>query len=568
MKIEKVKLILLTMFLFSFCGFVNSNTPRGENIEQDPIKSTLDVELEGAGDSQERYITSEEGVEFRCESTAKWCKIEQISKTSVRIFADRNPDKTPRKAQVSIEIVKDRKKIKSDIISVTQKVAINYKLLGKGYDTTGKYAEEGEDIRAQILDLGKLEKKDEIATKINPSGWEEYTETGETLEEYTKKISDKLKVDGTYKGFTASVEGSFSKETYTSKANSFGKTRGVATMEIINLHRNLKGKELQEYLTEQAKADINGTMPADRVVEKYGTHVMTGIVIGASIDYFMSANKNSSTKTTDWGVAVEAGYKTAVAGVKVGNEYKQYEKVKNESSNFYEKYIVKGGDAVYFSKIAGDKDTQKKWLESIVKEPEKWKLVDYTDLGLIPIWDLASSNQRGKELKDAVIKYAEKRAKAIDQVATELEVNIQHLYNITDYRPYDYAYIDFDVEILVNGESKAKGTRKDVSASNNNTSRKAGFDPIKCKYIHNALKANTIEVRITNGHGHRGANNKKFNGTLVLSYDITNKTWNTNGENVKVTGTENNWHIEFDCKRYNGSTEPLVRYLIDIKDMK
>lgn len=563
MKIGKVKLVLLTMSLVSFCSFVSS-TSRGENLMQDPLKSTLDVELDGAGDSQERYITSEGGVEFKCESTAKWCKIEQISETSVRIFADRNPDKTPRKAQVNIEIVKDKKMVQSERISVTQKVAANYKLLGKGYDTTGEYANEGQDVKAQILDLGKLEKNNQIAI-IEPRRMEEYTETGETLDEYVKKISNKLKVEGNYKGFTGSVAGSFSEETYLSKANSFGKTRGVATMEIINLHADLKGKELQEYLTKEANADINGAKPADQVVSRYGTHVMTGIVMGASIDYFMSANKNSSTKAIEWGVAVEAGYKTAVAGVTVGNDYQQYDNAKNHSSNFYEKQIVKGGDAAYFSRIAGDKDTQKKWLESIIKEPGKWKLVDYTDNGLIPIWELANSSKRSDEIKRAVIKYATDKADKIKQNNLEYEISMQHLYNIADYRPYDYAYIDFDVEILVNGESKAKGTIKDVSASNNDTSRKAGFGPIKCRYIHNPLQANPIEVKITNGHGHRGANNKRFNGTLHLKYDITGKTWKASGENAKVTGNENNWHIEFDCRRYNGSTEPLVRYLIDIK---
>lgn len=178
-------------------------------------------------------------------------------------------------------------------------------VLGYGYDMGSEYAVK-EYIKAPVLDLDRLNKDKHILKNI-PNRSNQYKRSVSGYDEYTKEVSESLKVE---------VKGSLFGVTFsntTEKTNSSKRTEKNVYKLVTAFwtHQNALYKidetnpaMLRPYLTQNfkndlvrlrsfyGKADWNDEL--EYFMEKYGTHVLTGMITGGRVDLNMSYKQTTT----------------------------------------------------------------------------------------------------------------------------------------------------------------------------------------------------------------------------------------------------------------------------------
>ena len=315
-----------------------------------------------------------------------------------------NPYSRERNTQLSFTNTFISKSIALQITQESNPDGISdYKYLGAGYDASGEYAADSY-VRNMVLDINKLLEKNHVADVLGLNSTEERYIYGKTINEYQKKITQAANISGGYKGFSASVSNSFSKETLSSTENEYASFRHITKKQSYKLFANLKAKDLIDCLSDDAKNDLLSMEPR-QIFLKYGTHVITGFVLGGSLDYSMSADVSVMSTSVDWSVAVSGGFKFLSSGASVSTEYGQYEKMRNEAANFESRLSARGGESQYASQNPNvNQSTYTEWLTSL-SDKSKWVMVDYDGSQLIPIWEFIEDADKAKQVAAAAAEY-------------------------------------------------------------------------------------------------------------------------------------------------------------------
>jgi hypothetical protein len=273
-------------------------------------------------------------------------------------------------------------------------------VIGRGYDITGAYAYSPE-IKEAVLDLNQLIKDGRIVRDPNlrTGVFESYS--GSTISEYQQSLAVKVSQSA-----NAGVEGlgSFSSEiggNFTmSRAQSDEYAFATSTSQIIKDAYIIQDRDwLTNYITDAFVADVKNRTPA-QVIAKYGTHIMLGGVLGARLDYHMSAKKKGSSTGTEIGAYAKTRAEATLEGITVGGGGAAA--VDNQFSNDFEttsvevKTKVFGGTPELGQSIQNEQDYDA-WIASI-EGNEIWS--DYYPNSLIPIWDLVGSNRWPEDTGD------------------------------------------------------------------------------------------------------------------------------------------------------------------------
>ena len=333
-----------------------------------------------------------------------------------------NPFKQSRKTQLSFTNTFINKSVALQVTQEGNPDGISdYKYLGAGYDASGEYAADSY-VRSMVLDIDKLVSKNHVADVLNLNSTQERYIHGKTIDEYQSKISQTATISGRYKAFSASVSNSFSKETLSSTENEYASFRHITKKQSYKIFANLKAADLMDCLSDEAKADLKALEP-EQIFLKYGTHVITGFVLGGSLDYSMSADVSIMSTTVDWSVAVSGGFKFLSAGASASVEYGQYEKMRNESANFESRLSARGGESQYASQNPNvSQTTYTEWLNSL-SDQSKWVMVDYDGSQLIPIWEFIDDPAKKLAVANAAASYL--IAPNVKQTTTHKTLNLK-----------------------------------------------------------------------------------------------------------------------------------------------
>lgn len=175
----------------------------------------------------------------------------------------------------------------------------SYFMLGYGYDATGKIAHPAW-VKNSIIDIEKFaaDDRNHIHMIRSTSGSAEYSYLG-TEKECLKRLASIVDLTeqeaGKYKNlFKATIGSSFSDDpSFPSLDYRYCGFSSVIGVYYVRM--GVSKRYIKNFLNDAFKADIQ-TLPAEEVIEKYGTHLLTDILIGKRIDYVYRAN------TTDWDV--------------------------------------------------------------------------------------------------------------------------------------------------------------------------------------------------------------------------------------------------------------------------
>lgn len=301
-----------------------------------------------------------------------------------------------------------------------------YDVLGYGYDVTGRVA-NSESSRLQILDVNKYVSENPGLYLPNDHVQEYFEYSyGENVSSYSNKLTQKYKATldlGLLKNirlFKAEISASFARKDSSSSKYVYASIRKMIkqkSMRIFYSSENL----INNYLTDQFKSDLL-TLSAATLIERYGTHVLTDIELGARLDMNYEAQTNN-TKREDAataGVNITAWKVFNVTGDVATNNV-------DASSNFNQTlyYNTVGGDGTkgLIGELTLDNSSPKinigNWQSSCNRDNAA--LIKIGNDGLIPIEDLISDPAKKAEVKNYLIQYyLDHQIKMIDEDVTPI----------------------------------------------------------------------------------------------------------------------------------------------------
>lgn len=301
-----------------------------------------------------------------------------------------------------------------------------YDALGYGYDITEEYMGE-KSLKLGVLDVASFDRENPGRVEKPFIGIiDQKVCAGEDAYSFLKDIT----TDTNFKGSVGSMNKDEKSEgffigTITSgfKSNSkyfYSSKYSFARAEVFKKQRryllNTDLETLKKYLSPVFKEDLN-KYSADKVVELYGTHVLTNIIVGGKyLAYYKSAiidtNIKSEKKTT-----VSAGVKFNLEkiGLDANGTWNRTEIVeKNRNNSSWECYIKSyggstSGTTTTLSPSQGPTFTINlgDWTKTV--DDQHSVLLDVDWNVTYPIYDLITDPIKKQQIKDAVLRYIDSR---------------------------------------------------------------------------------------------------------------------------------------------------------------
>ncbi len=304
--------------------------------------------------------------------------------------------------------------------TLAQQAMLN-KCMGKGYRAEQDYADLS-DVTLALFDQSQLEKY----TNLQLTGkFEEGIIEGNTVEEYSDKLSVGVSVGGGVGLFSASVSTSFNSEGYQSSENSF------YTMKKIYHYYRLDVDTQNAPLRPSVKNDLDHMAP-DQLFDKYGTHFIQSAFIGARIAFNTYIDKSKFSNSTNFSADVKASYGAVSGDGSV--ETKNSSSISTFNSNSI--LQVFGGDPILAEKVAkggGDQQEFAEWYAS-TKSDDGHTLADFGYQGLQPIYSLASTQARKDILKAEMEKYLIAKGTPLPQPKVIVKKNSTFILQSKDSR--------------------------------------------------------------------------------------------------------------------------------------
>jgi hypothetical protein len=307
-------------------------------------------------------------------------------------------------------------KIKSTEVEIKEKLIPGVRSLGCGVNVFSAEYADANGLTQRLFNLGQMEQEnvnDELYKRpkrvsyLPLEGSEHKIIAGLTIEEYQKELTISAGIKGKYGLFKGSVDTNFKTSEKSRSEHSF-----VTVYDLIKKWRLQitfsRPRDLLNILLPKVREDLNDeTFEAEDLFNVYGTHFLTGIIVGARANYSSSVIKNTFEKVEELKIAAEASYGDLIeAKGKVENK----EKIKKFNDNSGSHIWTIGGNSSLAYQI--ENGDYKEWAESTDERPV---FIDYAENGIHPIWELCNEDRRDY-LKKAYEKLEEEHKPHIPEV--------------------------------------------------------------------------------------------------------------------------------------------------------
>ncbi|MCC8459310.1 MAC/perforin domain-containing protein [Photorhabdus aegyptia] len=297
-------------------------------------------------------------------------------------------------------------------------------MIGTSYDVFGKYCNVGSCMNS-LFDERKINASEDNFKKVTILGKTlkvpyyidcysvgdlKYTNaSGESIESYQSSIASKSRIKGNYLFFSASLRVDFDTDSLTAFENAFSRIQYTYDLYILKS----SAEALKEFLKESVKtaldkADTEEDM--NDLFNTWGSHFLSGVVMGGCAQYSSSTNKYTSNLTNSFDVVAAASFAGFIGfSARTDNSFKQDIKKFRSASNIKTHAI--GGDLSRFDPFGGATSADQPSAEEIAaakKAFEDWKasvpnapeLVNFADSNpLTGIWELCSDRAQKAKLK-------------------------------------------------------------------------------------------------------------------------------------------------------------------------
>lgn len=265
---------------------------------------------------------------------------------------------------------------------------------GAGYDVFDNFADAAK-VGEHILDYQKLnagglvEKKDlENSTFLKTSGT--------SISTYSSSLSAPVGLQGSYMFFSGSIKTNFTQERYSYDSYSFATYHILINKYQLRLPTDWEASDLKPYMTPMAKSKLNDpTVPPATIFNLYGTHCLTGVVVGASSDYSVSGRTRDVKDGVNVAVYAEASFSKGYGSGTLNTSVITQQESDMFASNMEQHLEMYGGENQLGHNLISKNDYYV-WLNST---PTKLVFCNYTQNGLIPVWEFCNEEVRRNELE-------------------------------------------------------------------------------------------------------------------------------------------------------------------------
>lgn len=282
--------------------------------------------------------------------------------------------------------------------------------MGHGYNVFGDYA-KSEYVKSTLFKYDNYQTVNVSGKSYNIPSDIEYTIVNESdfkrtyglnSYEYRESMSINASLSGSYSFFRMSVTNNYNEEHYKSNYKAFCTIQNVIKKWKLTLPYT-DFVALKSMLTNEAVSDLANLAP-DLLFNKYGTHFIAELIIGARADYNTCVSKSEETSSikNNFHACAEASFKKKSGSGDFNIVTEQQLQI--FQANSYENLKVAGGKSEYGSYIF-QTGNYEKWIESIDNN-ENLTISDFTENSLVPIWELCADNTRKTELSFAFESYA------------------------------------------------------------------------------------------------------------------------------------------------------------------
>lgn len=303
--------------------------------------------------------------------------------------------------------------------------------LGSGYDVFDAYADPSK-VKAPILDYSRLNDDGAVELKnVERSSFK--TSSGSSIAEYSSDMSVSVGLSGSYMFFSGSVQTNFSKSRYSYDSYSFATYHSMTNKYQFRFPADWDAEDLKPYMTSQAKNKINDpSIAPEEIFRIYGTHVLTGVIIGGRLDYSISGRTSDLKTNVSIGVYAEASFSKGLGSGSLNTSVITEEELHTFESNMEKHLEVYGGSSELGQHIIASDDYEA-WTNSI---EDNLVFCNFTDNGLIPVWYFCDDQARRDELEAAYASWAQNRKIAVHPAPRVCVVDVIILEGSNAADPY------------------------------------------------------------------------------------------------------------------------------------
>ena len=282
--------------------------------------------------------------------------------------------------------------------------------LGWGYRVlSAKYA-DSEGLTQSLFNLGKMEKENVFGKIYNRPKHVSYLEiekyefktiAGKSIEEYETSLAVSAEIKGKYGAFKGSVKSNFNTNEISISESSFVTVYGLIQKWRLQIPYS-RISDLSSKLLDKVRKDLNdNAFEAKDLFNAYGTHFLTGIIVGARVNYSNSVAKITKENEYNLSEAASLSYNEVIEGK--GNVVWNEKNKKFKETNVEITKAI-GGNSILAHKIKKEGGFDE-WAKSVETNPV---FIDFARKSILPIWELCESPDRQKYLQEAFEKLVEK----------------------------------------------------------------------------------------------------------------------------------------------------------------
>lgn len=295
-----------------------------------------------------------------------------------------------------------------------------YDVLGYGYDVTGEYLHPL-SVRNPVLDIAKYEKDyfERLQNSTSTYGYDQMY-YGYSASDYTKDITQETNVTGTMNYGNEKVDtipyfsGNITSNNYLKTEYSYSDKYSFASVDAIRNRKHIWINDevgcLSNYLSESFKVDLE-RLSSDRIIERYGTHVLTDFIIGGRYKLMYRSVITHAKDATHKKRTVASGLKAALSGIgfslNISRTVQTDETLvkDNQHKELYVLFYGGNGTSLKYDLEKGmptGVDIQS-WENSINLSNSCLNEIIWKET--YPIYDFISDPAKKKDVKQAVLKY-------------------------------------------------------------------------------------------------------------------------------------------------------------------
>lgn len=297
-----------------------------------------------------------------------------------------------------------------------------YDVLGYGYDVTGEYLHPM-SVKNPVLDIARYEKdrKERIVTG-NSSFGSDQMYYGYSASDYIKDIMRETNVGasisyGNEKEKNDSLgffSGNISQNNYLKTEYQYSTKYSFVSLDAVRNHKYIRINDeitnLSKYLLPSFLEDLKNLSP-ERVVERYGTHVLTDYVIGGRYKLIYRSVITDSKDTTHKRTTVSSGFKATLFNIgfsfNVDRTIQTDETLikNNQNKELYVLFYGGNGTNLKYDLEKGmptNVDIQN-WENSVKLENACLNKITWNET--YPIYAFIEDSRKKAQIKEAMMKY-------------------------------------------------------------------------------------------------------------------------------------------------------------------